>query len=58
MVTEHIKRNYRKGYDENEKLVYKVRVDEDAPEVVAPPAEPEALEEVVADNTLAATEDY
>lgn len=28
MITEYIKRGYRKGYDENGNLVYKVPVDE------------------------------
>lgn len=30
MVTEYIKRGYRKGYDENGNIVYKVRVEETA----------------------------
>lgn len=30
MITEYIKRGYRKGYDENGNLVYKVPVDEAA----------------------------
>lgn len=33
MVTEYIKRGYRKGYDENGNLVYKVPVDQPAPAV-------------------------
>lgn len=32
MVTEYIKRGYKKGYDENGKLVYKVPVDQASPE--------------------------
>lgn len=42
MVTEYIKRGYRKGYDEDGKLVYKVRLDQSIPlEVVEEDSEEE-----------------
>jgi hypothetical protein len=33
MITEYIKRGHRKGYDENGNLVYKVPVNQPAPEL-------------------------
>lgn len=39
MVTEYIKRGYRKGYDEDGKLVYKIPVDQPAPAVEELPLE-------------------
>lgn len=39
MVIEYIKRNHKKGYDEDGKLVYKVRLDDDAPVVDESPVD-------------------
>jgi len=39
MVTEYIKRGYKKGFDENGNIVYKVRANEEAPQVEETPVD-------------------
>lgn len=45
MVTEYIKRNHKKGYDDEGNLVYKVRLDEDAPVVEETVVEEDPVDE-------------